>query len=341
MIRFRLGAAALMALSACRARDGSADSAAVQAGTPVAGAGAPADNSPLKPGEARLAVDGGHIWYRVVGSGTSTPAILVHGGPGYASYYMTALEALGADRPVVRYDQLGAGKSDRLTGTTRMTIQHFVQELESLRARLGYEKFHLVGHSWGTILGFEYYRAHPERVASLTLAGAVLDVPAYARRAKDLVATLSDSAQRAIRVREAEHKYDAPDYQAALGEFYGKYVWRHPNEAELDSTTKTANEQIYNFMQGPSEFTITGTIKSYDATPYLKDVHVPVLYVVGEFDEVGPELVRSFARRTPGAQVFLVPQSGHLFEWDNPGPANKAIRDFLRQADEGRRAPPR
>ena len=50
----------------------------------------------LAPGESRLAVDGGRIWYRVVGSGSATPAILLHGGPGYSSVYMRSLEALGA-----------------------------------------------------------------------------------------------------------------------------------------------------------------------------------------------------------------------------------------------------
>ena len=304
---------------------------------------APADNtvadSPnttrgsLLPGEAYLAVDGGRIWYRVVGSGTATPAILLHGGPGFASYYMKPLEALSSDRRVVRYDQLGAGASDRLTDTTKMTIPHFVAELDSLRSHLGYDKVHLVGHSWGTILGLEYYRAHPEHVASLTLASPAIDIPAWEKNARQLVTTLSDSAQRAIRVREAEKKYDAPDYQNALMEFYGKYVWRHPDSVNLDSTFKTVNEAIYNYMQGPSEFTITGTLKRYDATPFLKDVKVPVLYTVGEFDEANPAIVKRFSAMTPGSTYVVLPGAAHLTEWDAPDAMNRAIRDFLREAD--------
>jgi proline iminopeptidase len=287
----------------------------------------------LLPGESLLDVDGGKIWYRVVGSGNATPAILLHGGPGFASYYMKPLEALGSDRRVVRYDQLGAGGSDRLTDTTKMTVAHFVTELDSLRSHLGFDKVHIVGHSWGTILGLEYYRAHPEHVASLTLASPALDVPAWERNARSLVATLSDSAQRAIKVREAEKKYDAPDYQNALEEFYGKYVWRHPDSVNLDSTFKTVNETIYNYMQGPSEFTITGTLKRYDATSFLKDVKVPVLYTVGEFDEANPKIVKRFADMTPGARYVVLPGSAHLSEWDAPDAMNKAIRDFLREVD--------
>ena len=293
----------------------------------------------LPPGEDRLAVDGGRIWYRVVGSGTATPAILLHGGPGYASFYMRSLEALGADRPVVRYDQLGAGKSDKITDTAMFNITHFVRELDSLRAHLGYDKVHVVGHSWGTILGFEYYRAHPEHVASLTLMSPALDMPTWERNAKRLVKTLSDSAQKAITTREAEKKFDAPDYKAALEEFYGKYVWRRPVEAELDSTMKYVNDGIYNYMQGPSEFTITGTIKKYDATPFLGSVKVPVLFTVGEFDEADPPTVKRQAAMTPGAKVAVIPNAAHIVEWDNPDETNRVVRAFLKSVDSTKSKP--
>ncbi len=287
----------------------------------------------LGPGEARLAVDAGKVWYKKTGTGTATPVILVHGGPGFSSFYLKTLEAIGDDRPVVRYDQLGGGKADRLTDTSKMTIAHFVNELDSLRRTLGYDKFHLVGHSWGTILGFEYYKAHPEHVASLTLASAALDIPTWERNARRLVTTLSDSAQKAIRTREAEKKFDAPDYLSAINEFYGKYVWRHPVEADLDSTMKTANQTIYNYMQGPSEFTITGTLKTYDVTSQLKTIRVPTLYTVGEFDEADPPTIKHFASLTPGAKVEVIPGSGHITTWDNPTAMTAVVRAFLRHAD--------
>ena len=284
-------------------------------------------------GEATLAVPGGSIWYKRSGQGPGTPVILLHGGPGFSSYYLKSLEELGSDRPVIRYDQLGGGKSSKITDTTMFTIPHFVAELDSLRASLGMAKVHLVGHSWGTILAFEYYRAHPDHVSSLTLASPALDIPAWEKNARKLVATLSDSAQKAIKIREAEKKFDAPDYQAALGEFYGKYVWRHPVEADLDSTLKTANEGIYGYMQGPSEFTITGTLKRYNVTTSLNTIKVPTLYTVGEYDEANPDIVRGFAAKTPGAKIAVIPGSAHITTWDNPSAMVTAVRSFLLKAD--------
>jgi proline iminopeptidase len=326
MIRSTIGLGlVVVGAVACGRRDEMAQTDSVPSG---------ADSTPaLSAGEAYLAVPNGRIWYRRVGSGTGTPVILLHGGPGFSSYYLKSLEALGSDRPVVRYDQLGGGKSDRITDTTLFTIDHFVRELDSLRAALGYEKFHLLGHSWGTILGLEYYRAHPERVVSLTLGSAALDIPAWEKNARRLVQTLSDSAQRAIATREAEGKFDAPDYQQALEEFYGKYVWLHPVAADLDSTFQTVNQAIYTYMQGPSEFTITGTLKAYNATPFLKSVKVPTLFTVGEFDEANPPTIRKHAAMIPGAKVEVIPGAAHITTWDNPDVMLAVVRRFLASVD--------
>jgi len=307
---------------------------------PAAKASAPdaaaADVPALPPGEARLAVEGGTIWYRVTGTGSGMPVVLLHGGPGYSSYYLKPLEALGNERPVVRYDQLGGGKSDRVSDTALFNIGRFVRELDSLRSHLGYQQMHVLGHSWGTILAVEYYRAHPERVASLTLGSAALDIPTWEKNAKRMLKTLPDSSQRAIAAAEQEGRFDSPAYQAANAEFMGKYVVRRPLQADWDSTIATLNEGIYNYMQGPSEFTITGTLKTYNATPFLKEIKVPTLFTVGEFDEADPPTIARHARLTPGAKLVVIDSAAHITSWDNPVQMITVVRDFLRRADSAR-----
>ncbi|HTS89917.1 MAG TPA: proline iminopeptidase-family hydrolase [Gemmatimonadales bacterium] len=299
---------------------------------PRAGA-AETGQSALATREGYLPVPDGRVWYRITGSGPATPVILLHGGPGYSSFYLKSLDSLGLDRPTIRYDQLGSGKADRTMDTLLFTIPHFVAELDSVRRALGARRVHLLGHSWGTILAVEYYRAHPGNVASLVLASPALDIPAWERHARELVRTLPDSEQRAIRVREAQGKFDAPDYQAALSDFYGRYVWRHPVQVDLDSTLATVNEGIYDYMQGPSEFTITGTLKRYDATAFLTRIGVPTLYTVGEYDEANPMTVRRFADLTPHAEIAVIPGAAHITTWDAPAEMLAVVRGFLRRAD--------
>ena len=323
MTRHREGLALLVAMAAC---------------TPAAKPDAPPTReAALPPGEARLAVDAGRIWYKVTGKGGGTPLMLLHGGPGVSSFYLKPFEELGDDRPVVRYDQLGSGKSDSLSDTTKFTIAHFVAELEALRAHLGYDRVALLGHSWGTTLAVEYYRAHPEHVASLILESAFLDAHTWDRNTRKLVTTLSDSSQRAIKRREADHQYQSSDYQAASNEYFGRYIALHPVAADGDSIQSTMNERLYEYMEGPSEFTFTGTLKDYDAKPFLRTVKVPTLYTVGEFDEADPATVRRLAAITPGARVVEFKGAAHLTPWDAHDENIRVVRAFLRSVDSVRK----
>jgi len=284
-------------------------------------------------GEGHLAVPGGTLWYTVSGTGSGTPLVLLHGGPGFSSYYLKPFEELGNDRPVIRYDQLGSGKSGTTTDTTLFTIPHFVAELDSLRAALGVERWDVLGHSWGTILAVEYYRAHPDRVRSLVLASPVMDIPAFEQYVRSLVATLPDSSQRAIAAAEASGDYASPGYQAAMNLFYGQYVWRHPVQADLDSTMAQVNQALYVYMQGPSEFTITGTLKPWSALAWLPTIAVPTLFTAGEFDEVGPEIVRKDAALVPGARFEVLAGAAHITPWDAREANVQVVREFLRGVD--------
>src|SRR5437773_713409 len=81
----------------------------------------------VKP-EGYINVPGGRIWYKIVGNGPGTPLLVLHGGPGVPSYYLKPLAALGEDRPVIFYDQLGAGHSDKPADTTLWRMDRFIKE---------------------------------------------------------------------------------------------------------------------------------------------------------------------------------------------------------------------
>ena len=284
---------------------------------------------------SRLLVPGGEIWYRVVGRGGGTPVILLHGGPGNSSVYLKSLESLGDERVVVRYDQLGAGYSDVVHDTALFNIRHFVEELERLRRHLALDRVHLYGHSWGATLALEYYRAHPEHVASMILASETLDLPAFSAHVRRLFAAMPDSLARAVRLRAAGEPYDSMAFQAAMREFRTHFT-RSPVRAEMDTLTRLMNPEIANYMNGTTPFAPNGTLRRYDATPFLRQVKVPVLFIVGEFDVAGPENVRRHASLTPGARLVVIPNAGHHTQWDNAPATLSAARSFLRGVDARR-----
>ena len=291
-------------------------------------------NTVLGPGEAWLPVRGGRIWYRVSGAGTGTPMVLLHGGPGAGSFYLKPFEEIGDDRPVIRYDQLGAGKSDRLTDTTLMNIPRFVEELDSLRRALRIDKWFVNGQSWGTVLALEYYKAHPDHVAGIVFGGSVFDWRAYVREVAVWTKQMTDSSQRAIAAWKQGGSPDAPEFKAATEEFYSKFVWMRPVKADLDSTMATFGTEQYVYMQGEYEFVVTGTLKDYDARADLPRIKVPVLSTAGEFDEVGPKTVEAHAKLIPGARFVLYKDASHVTSWDARDANVRDVREFLRSVDK-------
>ena len=81
--------------------------------------------------EGFIPVEGGKVWYRIAGeTQTGVPLLTLHGGPGYPHDYLEPLEALAAERPVIFYDQLGCGASERPDDRDHNVLRHLVPSVE-------------------------------------------------------------------------------------------------------------------------------------------------------------------------------------------------------------------
>ncbi|HEV8504074.1 MAG TPA: proline iminopeptidase-family hydrolase [Chitinophagaceae bacterium] len=283
----------------------------------------------LQPGEGFIDVDGGKVWYRIVGSGEKTPVIVLHGGPGAPSYYLKPLSPLGADRKLIFYDQLGCGKSDHSVDTTKMTVDHFVDELKTVVDHFGLKEFYLYGQSWGTMLGTDYYLKYPLGIKAIILSSPAISIPRWLSDADTLLSTLPDSIQNAVRTNELNKTYDSPAYQNAIQVYYQNFLARKlPWSADIDSTFMQLGKS-YQYMWGPSEFTAEGALKTYDRTNRLGEIKVPTLFMAGEFDEARPTTVQYYQSLVPGAKFEIIKGAGHLTMQDKPEENNKVIIDFL------------
>jgi len=280
--------------------------------------------------EQIIIIDGIKTWVNVVGQGDKTPLILLHGGPGAPSYYLNPLSALSNERRVVFYDQPGCGRSYKVPDTARLTIDFFVDHLDKLRIILGFDTMYLYGQSWGSTLALEYYKRYPGHVKALIFSSPLLSVERWKQDASLLISSLSQTMQQAITLSEKTGDYSSPGYQSAVAEYYNRYVARKkPWSADIDSTFSRFGTAVYQAMWGPSEFTVTGTLKNYDGTAQLSQIKVPLLYLSGEFDEVHPETIAWLKQFTPGAQHSLIPEAAHLTMQDNTEADCRAIRSFL------------
>ncbi len=288
----------------------------------------------IRTGEGYVSVPGGRVWYRIAGSGQATPLILLHGGPGGTSRGLRPLEALSDERPVIFYDQLGCGRSDRPNDKNLWRVERFVEELHRLRDALGLKRVHILGHSWGSMLAVDYMLTRPGGVRSLILAGPALSIPRYLEGVKALRAQLPQSVQDLLAQHEAAGTTDSKEYQDAATVFYRRHLCRlDPWPPEMSMTDSSFGTEVYNVMWGPSEFFATGPLKDYDRTSQLGTLRLPVLFTAGRYDETTPEQAEWYRTLVPGARIAIFEKSGHMTMLDEADRYVQVVREFLREIE--------
>lgn len=288
----------------------------------------------LAPGEGFIEVKGGKIWYEVFGEGDKAPIILLHGGPGGTSLGFEPLKELGYEGPIVFFDQLGSGRSSALSDTSLMTIENYVEQVESLRKNLGITDFVLYGSSWGTMLGIDYYLKYPEEVKAIIFSSPLFSTDYWIADADTLISTLPDSVQQVIRYHESINEYDHPDYQDAVKLYYSLYVTRKERpKIDRSHLDLVSGKEIYEYMWGPSEFTSTGTLRNYDRLDQLGSISVPVLLFTGQYDEARPNTVKFYQSLIPDAIFREIPDAAHSTLNDNKQETLRVVAEFLERVN--------
>lgn len=291
----------------------------------------------MKIAEGMIEVPGGRVWYRCAGQG-GTPLLCLHGGPGMTHNYIEALEALADRRQVIFYDQLGCGRSDRPDDASLWTVDRFVEELVQVRAALGLDRLHLFGSSWGGMLAMQYVLDRDPPLESLILCGSPASMPRWSRDCAELLAALPADVRQTIREHEEAGTTACPEYQAALVVFYRSHVCRlSPWPAGLERSFAEAGYPVYYAMNGPSEFTVTGTMKDWDVMDRLGEIAVPALLVGGRYDECRPSHLEEMHRRIAGSRLAIIEDASHLCFAEQPGEFMTLVNEFLDQLDAAAR----
>lgn len=256
-----------------------------------------------QPNEGRVAVEGGSVVWRRFGGGRKTPLLVVHGGPGAPSDYLEPLAALGDERSVYFWDQLGCGRSDRPSNPALWTRERFVSEMAEVRRALRLRRVHILGQSWGTMLTADYLLANgTDGVRSVVMAGPVFSMRRYSADLRPMLTELSPEHRAAIQAAEASGNFDTPEYRAATEAFYAIHNARAPTPETgplLQRTFEGLGQETYVAMNGPSEFSPIGSLRDYERVGDLARLTMPVLYLSGEFDTCTPGASREYAAATP------------------------------------------
>lgn len=260
-------------------------------------------------------------WYRVTGDLDSgmTPLVVLHGGPGCTHDYVLALADLAnSGRPVVHYDQLGGGRSTHLPerGGDFWTVQLFLDELDNLLDSLGIaDDYHLLGQSWGGMLGAEHAIRQPQGLRSLVLSNSPASMALWASEAKILRGQLPPDVEATLDRHEANGTTDDPEYVTATQVYYDEHVCRViPNPPEVVRTFEMLNEDptVYHTMNGPNEFFCVGTLKDWTVVDRVHSIVAPTLLISGRFDEATSATVQPFFDAIPDVRWEIFEASSHM-----------------------------
>jgi len=269
--------------------------------------------------------------------GRRVPLLVLHGGPGIPHGYLDPLASLAHDgRDVVFYDQVGCGKSSRIDDPGLLTVDLFIDELENLRRRLGLDRVHLLGQSWGGFLALAYAIDRPDGLQSLILADTAPSMDQWVAEAGRLRDELPGDVKEALARHESEGTTDSREYEAAMMAFYTRHVCRlqpMPDYVQRAFEAMEKEPQVYETMWGPNEFTCAGTLRTWDVRDRLGDIDTPTLVLCGRYDEATPTIARSMADAIPGAELHIFEGSSHLPHAEEPEAFRSVVEEFLAGAD--------
>lgn len=306
----------------------------------VAGCARSSETAPEPPRSVTGMVEGpsGGLFYEMYHpDAEGVPLLMIHGGPGSTSCYFGLLDERITDRPVIRYDQTGTGRSEGRGARSSYPLHHFVAEIDSLRSALDLDSLHIMGLSWGGSVAIEYaLHGDTTGVQSITLSGPLVSTTEWIEDAVSLIEELPPDLQTVIRRHEESGTFDDPEYVAATDSFYARFLYHQQPVPDIpECSGVSGNSDIYTTMWGPSEFTATGTLLDYDRADRLGEIGLPVLFIGGEFDEARPETLREFARAMPDARVEVVDGAGHMTVVDRPDEFSALVEAFMSE-HEGR-----
>jgi proline-specific peptidase len=281
---------------------------------------------------------GYRTWFRLVGdlSTPTTPVLALHGGPGSTHNYFGPLERLADERPVVLYDQIGCGNSDR-PQDIEWNVAVFRDEVDAVRDKLGLERIHLLGTSWGGMLAQEHVLSGAQGIVSLVLSSTLANLALWNEEQLKLKAELPPEVIDVLDRHEQAGTYDDPEYEEAMDLYFDRHFYRGPKpRPELEAMAQGKATNVYRAMQGPNEWTTTGALKGWDTRARLHEIEVPTLVIRGRYDMCTEPIAAELVNGIRGARELVLEHSSHTPVLEETERYLDVVGAFVRDAETSR-----
>ena len=284
------------------------------------------------------------VWTKRVGNNPKIKVLLLHGGPGFTHEQYESFDGYFPNESIeyIYYDQLGSYYSDQPDDNSLWTIERFVEEVEQVRIALNLDKdnFYLFGQSWGGILAMEYAFKYQDNLKGLIISNMMASASDYNTYAKEVLAKqLDPEVYVEIQEMEANSDFENPRYSELLFKYhYTEHILRMPLDEWPETVNrlfKHYNPNVYVYMQGYSEFGITGdaTLKNWDVKSQLSSITVPTLVIGSQYDSMDPKHMEWMSNEVQNGRFLLCPNGSHLSQYDDQKIFFNGLIKYIKNVD--------
>ncbi len=258
---------------------------------------------------------GTNIYYEVHGKGE--PLVLIMGYGLNSGSWLMQVPFFSQYYRVVTFDNRGTGRSDK--PQPPYTFNSMVGDLVNVLDAEGIQAAHIFGVSMGGYIAQQFALSYPQKVKTLIL-GCTTCGGSHGIQSSDEARAVLHDFDRMQRLTLEERARGVPPFLFSLD-------FLKNNLEVLKKFASRLGEYptpIHGYMGQ------TAAMKDFDTYERLPEIKVPTLVIAGDVDRLIPvENSRILASRIPGAEMFIVKNTGHGFCMEAPEQTNQAVLDFL------------
>jgi len=255
------------------------------------------------------------------------PLVLMHGGPGADLYTLMSFRHCADQFTLIYYDHRCNGRSEGAE-VTSMTMENLTADADALRHALGFEKWAVLGHSFGGYVAMEYALRYPQNLSRLVLVDTGAENSWAQEKAPQELAKRGFKPEIVDLTRryfngQIEPKEMFPSLMK-LSNAYNPYtnLLQLPQMLFWGVQTKLQPET---FVYSESHF-----LKGWTVLDRLGEINVPTLVMAGREDFIyPPEHQEELAAAIPNARLVIIDRAGHNPHDEQPAETLKAVREFL------------
>jgi len=266
------------------------------------------------------------LFVKAIGQGY--PLLIMHGGPGADHATMLSLQACADQFSLVFYDHRCNGRSGGAP-VSSMTWENLTADAEALRQKLGFDKWAVLGHSFGGMVALEYALRYPQSLSHLLLLDTCGDIRWVRQNAAELLAKRGFSSAEVGAARRFFAGQLAPREFLPTMMKFGKAYYYRANFLTLLHEVFSGGLRVK--MRPEAQiFAFSELLPGWTVMDRLNEIKVPTLVLAGRHDfQFPPEHQAILADRLPNAQLVLIERAGHNAHLERPGEVIEAVRRFI------------